>query len=297
MARSFSSLEGTSQERGSTVQRTTDNNDFVISEMSQRLLQGWTLLGEVCPLRDCHTPLVRKSGVTFCCKCQAQVVVGGTCEENNNIANGMVSSLTCTGEQEATEEDNGKQQEDLTVVEEERNIFDREQLQQLRENSDGISRLIGEKLLLGWALLDTSCSNLQCGCPLMKDNQGRLLCLSCQKYYQDNLSHESSLENTEREETDKNTRSETLEPKRPRTMSSMALSQEETVDEWMNSILARGNQVLRTTEAILLSKVEHLHNRLLNSENIDEWSTLNEKLSSCLANLHSVRSLLSANKP
>ena len=43
------------------------------AEIGDRLLKGWTLLGESCPL-CVHTPLVRsRAGVMYCVCCQMEV--------------------------------------------------------------------------------------------------------------------------------------------------------------------------------------------------------------------------------
>lgn len=46
-----------------------------------------------------------------------------------------------------------------------------------REHSDAVSKLMGQYLLKGYALLDQYCGH--CETPLMRDLSGNLVCLSC----------------------------------------------------------------------------------------------------------------------
>ncbi|RKP23067.1 hypothetical protein SYNPS1DRAFT_31238 [Syncephalis pseudoplumigaleata] len=51
-----------------------------------------------------------------------------------------------------------------------------------RAQQADVSRLLGEKMLQGWTLMEAACQSSECiGVPLMKDLQGRLYCVSCQK--------------------------------------------------------------------------------------------------------------------
>jgi uncharacterized Zn finger protein (UPF0148 family) len=45
--------------------------------------------------------------------------------------------------------------------------------------TDSISAKLGEKMLSGWTLLNESCWNEECACPLVRSKQGVLMCVSC----------------------------------------------------------------------------------------------------------------------
>jgi uncharacterized Zn finger protein (UPF0148 family) len=46
------------------------SSDQVTKDIGEKLLQGWTLLGDICPT-GCHTPLMRSRDKSqlFCCSC------------------------------------------------------------------------------------------------------------------------------------------------------------------------------------------------------------------------------------
>jgi len=46
-----------------------------------------------------------------------------------------------------------------------------------------VSKKLGDKMLLGWTLMDSHCPNENCACPFMKDKKGVLLCVSCDTKY------------------------------------------------------------------------------------------------------------------
>ena len=49
-----------------------------LEDVSARMLQGWTMLGDGCPVADCNTPLVRsRQGEVWCARCGAAVVREG----------------------------------------------------------------------------------------------------------------------------------------------------------------------------------------------------------------------------
>ena len=46
-----------------------------LEDVSARMLQGWTMLGDACPVAGCNTPLVRsRQGEVWCARCAAAVV-------------------------------------------------------------------------------------------------------------------------------------------------------------------------------------------------------------------------------
>merc|ERR1739841_392488 len=49
-----------------------------LEDVSARMLQGWTMLGDACPVAGCNTPLVRsRQGEVWCARCGAAVVKEG----------------------------------------------------------------------------------------------------------------------------------------------------------------------------------------------------------------------------
>lgn len=55
-----------------------------IEEISRLLLQGWTMLADVCPRAGCNMPLMRsRQGRVLCCTCRADVVITATPSDTN----------------------------------------------------------------------------------------------------------------------------------------------------------------------------------------------------------------------
>ncbi|GJD06677.1 hypothetical protein Gasu2_10790 [Galdieria sulphuraria] len=256
------------------VAASRNNRDTAIAEISRLLLEGWTLLGEVCPLANCNTPLVRNrnTGVTMCCQCRAQVVrsinhlESPETQQENGISAHVESSSSSSHEEQVI----GSEQE-MSF-----SLLEANYIREFQRDSDRVSKQIGEKLLQGWTLLDMNCSSPQCACPLMRDHQGALFCVSCQQFCEDNAQRENQVDTIELE---------SVESKRPRILSS------ETAANSLK-VVNSGDSILRATEAALLGKVDLLQASLSQSENMQEWSRINEQLSSFLSNLQKVRGLL-----
>lgn len=57
-----------------------------------------------------------------------------------------------------------------------------------QSRSDEISKIIGSKLIQGWAMLEESCQgtlplNIDCNVPLMRNKAGDKICFGCDKNY------------------------------------------------------------------------------------------------------------------
>ncbi|GJQ13676.1 hypothetical protein GpartN1_g5467.t1 [Galdieria partita] len=269
-----------SLEEANNVAATQNNRDTAIAEISRLLLEGWTLLGDVCPLANCNTPLVRNrnTGVTMCCHCRAQVVrsinplESSGIHQESGLPTHVRSSLAVSHEEQV----NGANDQGQFF-----SSLETDYIREFQRDSDRVSRQIGEKLLQGWTLLDTNCPNPQCACPLMRDDQGALFCVSCQQFREENHQREMQVENRASGEV---ADVDSLENKRPRITSDGAATNSLDV---VNS----GDSILRKTEAALLGKIDLLQATLSQSGNMQEWTGINEQLSSFLSNLQKVRSL------
>lgn len=286
MARSLETANHSSNNNNNSRAGSAESNrNDAISEISRLLLEGWTLLGEVCPVLNCNTPLVRNknTGVKLCCSCRAQVV-----QSTNHIATNSNSSNdndNSNNNNSMNEQDGGEPSpfSSLNIEpEQSSSMVEIDYIREFQRDSDRVSKQIGEKLLQGWTLLDVNCPNSRCACPLMRDTEGSLFCVSCQQSYEETAQREMHVDDRSTGEA-----VECLENKRPRTLScgegttSSAAGQDNG-----------GNSILRATEATLLQKIDKLQASLSQSEDMQECLRISEQLSSFLSNLQKVRSCL-----
>eukprot|EP00742_Colponemidia_sp_Colp-10_P007879 GILJ01008497.1.p1 GENE.GILJ01008497.1~~GILJ01008497.1.p1 ORF type:complete len:326 (+),score=54.59 GILJ01008497.1:50-979(+) len=155
-----------------------------VSEMSKRLLEGWAMLAETCPGPNCAVPLLKnKAGEIYCVSCKMNCVLESQVTPNMKIVSPdtpapPAASVTNVQDVAADEED-GYGWTAPTPEE-------KAQMEKKRKRTDQTSSKIGQKLLMGWALLSESCSLDDCGTPLMRDKKGVLVCLGCDKLYTKN---------------------------------------------------------------------------------------------------------------
>ena len=119
-------------------------------EASQRIgsymLKGWTLTNDTCPTPDCLVPLLRLKKTLVCSACDI--------DPKLPPASRNISCESDSMEELLNSEDEGLERRDV------------------------VPKLLGEKLMQGWMMLDECC--LFCGdVPLMKSRKDELLCVGC----------------------------------------------------------------------------------------------------------------------
>ena len=114
-------------------------------EMESRLLAGWTMLGEMCPISG--YPLVRKGGKTYSIRCGMEVMFsqGGSGEGKSSSAAPPNAPAVSARKEDPRDADIEKRQSEL----------------------DSYSKEISGMLLQGWTMLEADCP-ITHACPLMK---------------------------------------------------------------------------------------------------------------------------------
>lgn len=65
--------------KSNEMERNNENESQGVDEISRLLLQGWTMLADICPRSGCHMPLMRsRQGRTVCCSCRADVITSNS---------------------------------------------------------------------------------------------------------------------------------------------------------------------------------------------------------------------------
>jgi len=136
--------------------------------MTRRVLQGWTIISEACVAEQCHnSPLVEKNGAKECVVCggcgdgKGGVFAVDTPEANAATPTPPPPSIAESDDSLLGKNWLGNGQED--EFEKKREIYSKE---------------IGKKMLQGWNIIDSSCS--QCVMPLMMDDKGNTnICIIC----------------------------------------------------------------------------------------------------------------------
>lgn len=193
------------------------------ARIGERLLLGWALLGMEC--RDCNTPLMSLNGIKYCVTCEKNI-------EEINQQQGTSSSTVAkpADAKNLTKLDTTSSEKSKETPMESLNASERllsnipflpeesdEITQPQQENSiefiEEASQLIGEKLLLGWTLLEDVCEAACDGnVPLMKDpKKGQKYCVMC-GYVSDNLLPPSSIDPPKRNTEPNNTTQQKIDP-------------------------------------------------------------------------------------
>ncbi|KAF9183313.1 hypothetical protein BGZ51_008130 [Haplosporangium sp. Z 767] len=92
--------------------------------------------------------------------------------------------------QEAEEEDDKGAESDDDFEDAEEEVYkpteeEVKERESNREQSERASRLIGQKMLQGWAMLQDPCPNLSChGVPLLRNREKKEYCVVCENYFQ-----------------------------------------------------------------------------------------------------------------
>ncbi|KAJ3166846.1 hypothetical protein HDU88_002931 [Geranomyces variabilis] len=161
--------------------------DKGIAELGTYMLKGWVLTDTLCPNQGCNIPVVRKRdrSAQLCVLCDdpdypwlpvkretVNEEVSVTAETTTTAAPESGASNILTAEEEA--------EFDATLQDD----FAREQtadFEQRREQGNKASKLLGQKMLQGWTLLDALCKTPTCiGIPLVRNRQKQTLCVICE---------------------------------------------------------------------------------------------------------------------
>ncbi|KAI8822438.1 uncharacterized protein EV422DRAFT_398285 [Fimicolochytrium jonesii] len=168
-----------------TTNKTEDEvrQDKGVSLMGTYLLQGWVMTDSPCPSSGCNLPLMRTRDRTrsLCVLCNdpkhpyppassvgvaptAPVVVG---QSDGGLSHPAQYRLTAeeTRELEPLLAEKDAERAPPTTAR--------------RERSDRASKLLGQKLLAGWTLLDVVCEDCDGGVPLMRNHQKKNVCVVC----------------------------------------------------------------------------------------------------------------------
>lgn len=161
------------------VKKEYDKNQIkqklISSKIGEKLLIGWTLLAKECEI--CQTPLMSfKGGPLYCALCDTMKTIESEKKGNNKLENkSEEKKIENKNKIEVESIELSKAAEllaNIPILEAEYNdenitSLEGEDPSELIEEA---SQLIGEKLLLGWTLLDESCEDAcQGNVPLMKD--------------------------------------------------------------------------------------------------------------------------------
>ncbi|KAI8818361.1 uncharacterized protein EV422DRAFT_538294 [Fimicolochytrium jonesii] len=163
--------------------------DKGVSLMGTYLLQGWVMTDSPCPSSGCNLPVMRTRDRTrsLCVLCNdpkdpyppasvdvaptAPVVIG---QLNAGELSGPAHHFEVTPEEDAELEAFLKTEKDAEISSHAPTTARSERAQR----SDRASKLLGEKLLAGWSLLDVVCDDCG-GVPLMRNHQKKNVCVGC----------------------------------------------------------------------------------------------------------------------
>jgi len=170
--------------------------DSTSSQLGSYLLRGWRLLDQSCGV--CYTPMLRSpapGSQLLCVKC------GSDTTNTSSLPNGTsTSSTTATTDGDrppagyhpfvnGDDMDSDEEEQEAGVIRDEpvvQAIANGQIELGRREQSDRASKLIGEKLLQGYCLLDELCPTPTCfGIPLLRlpRETERRTCVICEKIY------------------------------------------------------------------------------------------------------------------
>lgn len=166
--------------------------NVVSAKLGERMITGWTLLGDSCPNADCEgTPLMKLGkGPMQCVACEREYAYSpeGDLEDINKVKNKVtfgkaasVASASATSSAAPVDEKKPAYDSfnDPEYEEYDNAPFDFDDVPMLplmssfAVNKDDASYKISQKLLIGWTLLDKVCS-IHHMIPLMKDHDGQV---------------------------------------------------------------------------------------------------------------------------
>ncbi|OQR97242.1 hypothetical protein ACHHYP_12354 [Achlya hypogyna] len=143
---------------------------MVSTRMSEKMLQGWALLAETCPVAECHTPLMstkKQPGKVYCVKCERWF---STELAQKEAAQPAEKETTQPAEEEAPQPQWEESEAEAAAYREK------------KKRRDAASAKMGEKMLQGWTLLGIHCPVPGCLMPLMRSREGQMYCVNCEQY-------------------------------------------------------------------------------------------------------------------
>ncbi|KAI8918190.1 hypothetical protein DFJ77DRAFT_454701 [Powellomyces hirtus] len=157
-----------------------------VAELGTYMLKGWVLTDVICPNPGCNIPVVRSRdrSTQLCVLCddpvnpyppisQLAAETEVTIVEDPSV---VPSTSEPTGAVTTPEED----AELEAVLNEEVTPSRNEAAERRREKGNQASKLLGQKMLAGWTMLEDTCPNPTCiGVPLMRSRQKQTICVMC----------------------------------------------------------------------------------------------------------------------
>jgi uncharacterized Zn finger protein (UPF0148 family) len=161
--------------------------ESISSKLGERMLKGWTLLGTPCPNENCPgTPLMsNKGGPMLCVGCERSYEQDDSGRlslvdklRTQSVATSSLLTSTPVGSFGSPDRSTGPT---IATLGDAFPMDDAPTLTTLTTTLDDPdpSALMGKKLLIGWAMLDSVCDSHP-RMPLMRDLEGRKVCIDCQ---------------------------------------------------------------------------------------------------------------------
>ncbi|KAI9494446.1 hypothetical protein BDB00DRAFT_303818 [Zychaea mexicana] len=186
------------------------NND-AMSLLSTFMLQGWVMTDQACKVPGCPVPIMRsKDGsIRFCVKHDK---LPTTSSSGSAIKSSSATSATAGAavtpaqvqQQQPAAAAAAAATTTQTDVAQSPSIEDDvyAERERRREQSSKASQLIGQRLLQRWTLLNETCPSPGCyAIPLMRDPSKHMVCVICNRSFNEDLEQESQrLDNTKETE-------------------------------------------------------------------------------------------------
>ncbi|SPR00064.1 Sjoegren syndrome/scleroderma autoantigen 1 [Plasmodiophora brassicae] len=230
-----------------------DQEQRCISRLSEKMMQGWTLLSQHCP--RCTTVLVgHKTHGVECVSCEMPCVTEEQAEQMKvlSTANGHVADVP--GKDVADMDDYDEEDGGWTPPSPE----EMRRIEALSAERDRISQRMGPKLLSGWIMLNAHCRSCATATPLLQSPDRRMFCAGCDRFMDEDTP--AQVESGERVEVNIPT---------PATDDRQILDEVVVSLPKVESTTLRSGQtgsdcslVARTVEGVLVRKLEQLRDRL-----------------------------------
>lgn len=154
--------------------------------LSEKLLQGWTMLADECPIAGCCFPLMRdRNRKTICVACGGNGTVGAT-DSATVVTRDHLDGQFADPPQAVTSTDSASPPtpppHGANVTEESEPMVSEVDFASARKKRDALSASLGRYMLQGWSLLDRMCPRDECepGTPLLKNRStGTFYCAGC----------------------------------------------------------------------------------------------------------------------
>lgn len=163
--------------------------------MSEKLLQGWTMLAEECPTPGCCFPLMRdRNRKTMCVACGGDGVAGRTdtaaasdhrdaqTTDSNHADDQFADPPSAATSAVSAGPPTSPPPDVHGMTEQPEPMVSDEDFASVRKKRDALSAALGRYMLQGWSLLDTMCPRDGCepGTPLLKNRTtGTFYCAGC----------------------------------------------------------------------------------------------------------------------